>query len=790
MLFPHLRIHQIFGANTDVGKTIFSTTLALASAIEHKRVFYLKPVSTGAPEDADDGHIKRYTPKRAKIVSHTMMQMDSPVSPHLAAMESPTVMTDGALIDGVTRYIHDHVSPKATSHRLACMYIETAGGVLSPAPSGSLQADAYRPLRLPTVLVADSKLGGISSTIAAYEALNSRGYDVDSVVMFIDKYYRNHEFLKDWFQERDIHLMAVEPPPSRLPKRKHIVDEKNMQQYYAHTSSTSDARSLIALLDSKHETRIQHLKSMPHRALNAFWYPFAQHKSIRSPTDITAVDSAYKDVFTTDTPLPTNEDETTPLLTTRFDGSASWWTQGLGHSNQKLNAAASYAAGRYGHVIFPQMVHEPALKLAERLLETQGKGWATRAFFSDNGSTGMEVALKMALRATAVLYPSRPHLDVLGFSGSYHGDTLGAMDASEGGIYNSTVEWYNGRGLWLDPPTMGWEDGRLMVRVPWNNTEDEIESLSAAYDVPGRRSTNLEKTYRDYITQTITQAVSAGQHFGAAVIEPLVLGAGGMKFVDPLFQTVFVEVVRTMSQENILLPAGRPRDLDSVKTLPVIFDEVFTGLGRLGFPSPSSILGVRPDIAVYAKLLTGGLVPMAVTLASNQIFAAFLGDSKQAALLHGHSYTAYPVGCAVANTSLNLLDEALKSETFQQARRKWGNHGRKEAAFTPLDVPSEAVPSSLWSPGFVDALSRKSEIARVMTLGTLLAFELKSQVGGYGSSAAERALAPLKGHGGGIPGALVHFRTLGNVGYLITSLSTEKHDIRQMEARLLECFNG
>lgn len=108
MLFSHLRIHQIFGANTDVGKTIFSTVLSLATAIQNRRVFYLKPVSTGAAEDADDGsvhlvpfvftltflycrHIKRFTPKKAKIISQTMIQMDSPVSPHLAALESPMV---------------------------------------------------------------------------------------------------------------------------------------------------------------------------------------------------------------------------------------------------------------------------------------------------------------------------------------------------------------------------------------------------------------------------------------------------------------------------------------------------------------------------------------------------------------------------------------------------------------------------------------------------------------------------------------------------------------------------
>jgi bifunctional dethiobiotin synthetase / adenosylmethionine---8-amino-7-oxononanoate aminotransferase len=548
--------------------------------------------------------------------------------------------------------------------------------------------------------------------------------------MFIDPYYRNHEFLKEWFKERGVTLMAMEAPPSRTPKKTRKMALKMMQEYYAHSSTTSDAHSIVDLLDIKHRNRIEALQDLPRRAIHSVWYPFVQHNFIRSTDDIVTVDSAHKDIFTTTAPLPARKHKNLELLAPQFDGSASWWTQGIGHGDHRLTAAASYAAGRYGHVIFPQVAHEPALNLAEKLLKTQGAGWASRAFFSDNGSTGMEVALKMALRATAMLYsPSdpKPQLEVLGLSGSYHGDTLGAMDACEGGTYNSTVEWYKGRGLWLDAPTLGFEDGLLRVRIPWNGQEETLPSLSAAYGVLQRRKDDLATLYREHIVQSVNEAVKAGRQFGALVMEPLVLGAGGMKFIDPLFQAVFVDVVRTMS--SVILPSRRAGHLNRVQALPVIFDEVFTGLGRLGFSSPSSVLGVQPDIAVYAKLLTGGLVPMAVTLASKPIFSAFRGNRKAAALLHGHSYTAYPVGCAVADASLDLLTEALKGQKFQNARRKWSNYDGQEI-FQWMDTPPETVPSSLWSPRFVKELSSSPDIERAMTLGTVLAFEVKSGISG------------------------------------------------------------
>ncbi|CAG8755316.1 12804_t:CDS:2, partial [Acaulospora colombiana] len=284
-------------------------------------------------------------------------------------------------------------------------------------------------------------------------------------------------------------------------------------------------------------------------------------------------------------------------------------------------------------------------------------------------------------------------------------------------------------------------NGTLYVQLPWDQKKVELESVAFAYNVEKRQNTSLKEVYRQHISTRLDGLIASGHHFGALVLEPLVLGAGGMRFVDPLFQTVLVETVR--SRRDLLPESKTSNPPNKIATLPVIFDEVFAGLGRLGFSSPSTILRAQPDIAVYAKLLTGGLLPLAATISTNAIFDVFLGDHKSNALLHGHSYTAYPVGCAVACKALQLQEEALSSLTWSEAREKWATASSSSDKGPTTDEVSDAV-------------------------ACILAFEVEGEgkdESGYGSSAAERALHFLKDSGGGPTDEMsVHLRTLGNVG--------------------------
>ncbi|KIJ11983.1 hypothetical protein PAXINDRAFT_83629 [Paxillus involutus ATCC 200175] len=780
-LYRQLRIHQIFGANTDVGKTIITAALVRASALKNNNVFYLKPISTGAPLDADDQHVKRYAgPHHHLVDAHCLFRYGDPVSPHLAVQMASdksdiklTPASDATFVNAIAEYIRRCAQTRQSGH----MYVETAGGVHSPTLSGTTQLDSYRPLFLPTVLVGDSKLGGISSTISSYESLLLRGYIVDAILLFRDQYYRNYEYLLSYFAERGVHVTSLEPPPPRLDNA--TEDIASTESYYAKLiprNFDSEIFCTLRHLDECHSSRIEELDSMPRRALDTIWWPFVQHGLVQSEQDVTVIDSAYADFFSVYNSSSKPPSPSSSLLAPQLDGSASWWTQAVGHAHPSLGLAAANAVGRYGHVIFPQATHLPALKLAERLLhEGPGRGWASRAFFSDNGSTGMEVALKMAIRSFSVtamdeLTPrDKKTLGIVGLKGSYHGDTIGAMDATEEGVY--TCEWHQSKGFWFEPPTVSIKRGNFTVSVPpaiaSSMSAVKFDDLHAIYDIKKRLGSPLAATYRNHVRNVLQALDRHGeQKLAALVLEPIVMGAGGMIFVDPLFQRIMVDTVRDSSLFS--------------NPLPVIFDEVFVGLYRLGFESLGPVLGVDPDISVYAKILTGGVLPLAVTLASERVFQAFNSQSKVDALLHGHSYTAHAVGCQVANTTLDLLEQLSQHDSWSAAREKW------------VCEPGSEKIWSFWDPNFVHSISSLDIVDETMTLGTVLAIKFKDNSAGYASHSAQALLRSIKtsacdGSLSSAPGGApfgIHYRTLGNVAYFMTSLNTPRDTIEEVENRL------
>jgi dethiobiotin synthetase/adenosylmethionine--8-amino-7-oxononanoate aminotransferase len=404
------------------------------------------------------------------------------------------------------------------------LFLETAGGVHSPGPSGTPQADLYTPLRAPVILVGDSKLGGISQTISAYESLRMRGHDVETILLFQDMKYENYQYLKDYFSKQGgIPVDTVLEPPSRLPNIQQ--DTEQMREYYA--SQINNVAHVLEHLDKRGKQRISRLESLSEKASKSIWYPFTQQKLVTADT-ISAIDSAHGDYFQV---LNKNSEN---LVQPAFDGSASWWSQGLGHANSRLTLAAAYAAGRYGHVMFAEAIHEPALALAEMMLQGSQNSRFTRVFYSDNGSTGCEVAVKMALRAARLRYGWGPNdnLQILGLKGSYHGDTIGAMDCAEPCVYNEKIEWYEGKGYWFDYPTIQCVEGKWVVSAPKEIGQDQkLESISEVFNLESRLKTEQYRGYEKYIEKTLKKLQDQGRKFGALMMEPIILGAGGMIFV-------------------------------------------------------------------------------------------------------------------------------------------------------------------------------------------------------------------------------------------------------------------
>ncbi len=279
-----------------------------------------------------------------------------------------------------------------------------------------------------------------------------------------------------------------------------------------------------------------------------------------------------------------------------IDGIASWWTACHGYNHPHIRAAVEAQLAQMPHVMFGGLVHEQALTLARRLTEMCAPADLDRMFFSDSGSVAVEVALKMAVQYwcnRGVRGRSR----IVSFKGGYHGDTTGAMAVSdsEGGFHAAF------RGL-------------LPEQIPVDLPVDDASTVA------------LEATLAE-----------RAEEIAAIIVEPLVQGAGGMRFHD-------ARVLKTL------------RALADRYELLLIFDEIFTGFGRTGAIFAFQDAGVVPDIVTLSKALTGGTLPLAATLARRKVFDAFWSNDPTKALMHGPTFMANPLACAAANASLDLFE--------------------------------------------------------------------------------------------------------------------------------------
>jgi adenosylmethionine-8-amino-7-oxononanoate aminotransferase len=277
------------------------------------------------------------------------------------------------------------------------------------------------------------------------------------------------------------------------------------------------------------------------------------------------------------------------------DGIASWWTAVHGYNHPHIREAVARQLETMPHVMFGGLAHEPAYQLATRLAAML-PGSLNRVFFTDSGSVAVEVAIKIAVQSR-LNKGERGRTKILGFTGGYHGDTLGTMAICdpEEGMHSLFT------GLLPEQP---------VVPLP----RDAVSI--AAFDL------FLEQ-------HAVTLA--------AMIVEPLVQGAGGMVLHD-------AAVLRHL------------RKAADHYGLTLIFDEIFTGFGRTGSMFAFEQAGVVPDIITLSKALTGGTLPLAVTIATDELFADFLSNSPDTALMHGPTYMANAMGCAAANASLDLFE--------------------------------------------------------------------------------------------------------------------------------------
>ncbi len=302
------------------------------------------------------------------------------------------------------------------------------------------------------------------------------------------------------------------------------------------------------------------------------WHPYTQHATDGEPLAVVAA-----------------RDAMLVLADGRevVDGISSWWACLHGHGRAEIVDAMAEQARRLDHVLFAGATHEPAVRLAEELVQLAPPG-LTRVFFSDDGSTAVEVALKMVYQRH--LHAGEPERRVfVALSGSYHGDTFGAMSVGEPDPFFAMFR--------------PWMFEARRVRV-------EQGAIPAALAELGPRAAGV-------------------------IVEPLLQGAAGMR----------------VHSAELLREARGACDRHGV---PLVADEVLTGFGRTGALFACEKAGIAPDVMALAKGLTGGTTPLAATLATEEIFAAFLSDDRARMLFHGHTFTAHAIGCAAASASIEL----------------------------------------------------------------------------------------------------------------------------------------
>ena len=370
-----------------------------------------------------------------------------------------------------------------------------------------------------------------------------------------------------------------------------------------------------------------------------------------------------------------------------IDGISSWWVTTHGHGHPRIVQAIAEQAAKLDQVIFAGWTHEPAETLAGGLVDLMPDPLA-HVFFSDSGSTSVEVALKMALGYW--LHRGEPRHRIVVMEHSYHGDTIGAMSIGARGVFN-----------------------RAYAPLLFDVTE-------IPFPHEGAEQATLDRL----------EAICREEAPAALIVEPLILGAGGMLIYTP---RVLAEMRAICARHGVLF----------------IADEVMTGWGRTGSLLACEQADVVPDILCLSKGLTGGAIPLAVTMATPPIFDVHYSTDRSRALYHSSSYTANPIACAAANANLAIWREEPVRGRIDDLAARQARH-LDEAASLP-------------------------GVARARRIGTIAALDVEVRDTGYLSAVGPQMLARFRDGG-------LLLRPLGNTVYVMPPYCIEEPDLAALYA--------
>ena len=399
------------------------------------------------------------------------------------------------------------------------------------------------------------------------------------------------------------------------------------------------------------------------------WHPFTQHAVLPDSILIDRAEGAY--LFT-------------KSGRRIIDGISSWWVNIHGHNHPKIVAAICAQAVKLDQIIFAGFTHAPAEDLAAKLIELTPTN-LTRVFFSDSGSTAVEVALKMALGYWA--HQGKRRRGVIALEHAYHGDTFGAMSVGARGAFNAPYEPF----------------------------------LFDVHRLPFPRKPNENVTVEALETLLRAQA----DDIAALIIEPLVLGAAGMIMYDAATLRAAHDLCRRYG-------------------VIIIADEVMTGWGRTGTRFAIEQAAVEPDIVCLSKGLTGGFLPLGVTLATEEIYRAFYSTDRAKTFFHSSSFTGNPLACAAACASLKLWEEEPVMERIKRVQDSL-------AALLPR-------------------FKARTDVENVRHTGTIAALDVRTADPGYLSNLAPKLYRYFLSHG-------VLLRPIGPSIYILPPYCASREDL-------------
>lgn len=380
---------------------------------------------------------------------------------------------------------------------------------------------------------------------------------------------------------------------------------------------------------------------------------------------------------------------------------SSWWINTHGHCRNEMVDSVFNQSKKFEQVLFAGFTHHPAVELAARIVDILPKN-LSRVFYSDNGSTSVEIAMKVAIQYWHNL--GKKKTKFIAFSGGYHGDTFGAMSVGKTTGFYKPFEDILHKNSFIPFPEDWWGNNQL--------EESERLAINAAYKIVEKEKGKI----------------------AAVILEPLVQGAGGMKICRKEFLD---KLVKMFKDSGIL----------------VIFDEVMTGFGRTGKMFATDHLTMKPDIICLAKSLTGGFIPLAATVFSEAIHKVFVDTNFSKTFLHGHSFSANPVACAAALSSLNLFNE--------------------DKTFIKIEEISKIHNDCL------KKISKLQNISKIRKLGTIAAFDFKNISERYGSLESHEMRNKFLENG-------LLLRPLGNTVYFMPPYCIKKENLINSYEKLIE----